>query len=121
MPGVAREGDTGSHPGMIVSASEDVITNGRGTARVGDIFACALHGPVPILTGSSDVLTNGRETAHIGSVCACGAVILTGSDDTFVNESPEPEESDAEGDEDVETGPEGEPEGEDLAGTLELD
>jgi uncharacterized Zn-binding protein involved in type VI secretion len=85
MPQVARIGDAGSHGGVIVTASEDVLTNGLGTARVGDTYACPLHGPNPIVTGSPDVTANSQPVARVGDQTACGATITTGSPDTLAN------------------------------------
>lgn len=90
MPKVARLGDPGSHGGVIITASDDVFTNSIGTARVGDIYGCPIHGPNPIVTGSDDTFTNDRRTAHVGSLTACGAVIVDGSPDTWVNEPLSP-------------------------------
>lgn len=85
MPSVARIGDPGSHGGAIVSGSQDVLTNGIGTARVGDIYACPIHGPNPITTGSPDVTANGQAVARVGDQTACGATIVSGSPDTLAN------------------------------------
>ena len=82
---MARLGDTSTHGGQIVTASDDTICNGRGVARVQDILACPIHGPNPIVTGSPDVICNGRPVARIGSVCQCGAVISSGSEDTLTS------------------------------------
>jgi uncharacterized Zn-binding protein involved in type VI secretion len=85
MPAVVRIGDAGSHGGVVVSGSEDTPTNGRRTARVGDIYNCAEHGPNPIVTGSPDVFVNGRAVARVGDQTACGATLVSGSPDTFAN------------------------------------
>jgi uncharacterized Zn-binding protein involved in type VI secretion len=85
MPQVARVGDAGSHGGAIVTGSEDVLTNNLGTARVGDTYACPIHGSNAIVTGSPDTFANDQPVARVGDQTACGAVIISGSPDTFAN------------------------------------
>jgi uncharacterized Zn-binding protein involved in type VI secretion len=85
MPQVARVGDAGSHGGTIITGSEDVLTNDRGTARVGDTYNCPIHGPNPIVTGSPDITANSRPVARVGDQTACGATIVAGSPDTLAN------------------------------------
>jgi|PlaIllAssembly_1097288.scaffolds.fasta_scaffold07233_4 uncharacterized Zn-binding protein involved in type VI secretion len=94
--GIARLGDTTlgickchRRPlrveGRIISASTDVLTNGRGTARLGDVvIAKCGHGGV-INSASTKTLTNGRGTARQGdtfSGCYTGR-ILSASTDRF--------------------------------------
>lgn len=86
MPKVARLGDPGSHGGVIVTASPDVYANGIKVARIGDTYACPIHGPNPIVEGSPDVYANDRKVARVGDATACGAVISDGSPDTFAND-----------------------------------
>lgn len=85
MPKVARLGDPGSHGGAISTASPDTLANSIRIARIGDTYACPLHGPNPIMEGSPTVFTNGRKTARVGDATACGAVIADGSPDTFID------------------------------------
>jgi len=73
---IAHLGDRISHGGQIVEASEDVVTEGRGVARVGDTVRCMLHGTVRITTGDETVLANGRPVAFHGSRCSCGASVI---------------------------------------------
>ncbi|MEO1003553.1 MAG: PAAR domain-containing protein [Cyanobacteria bacterium J06638_7] len=82
---VARNGDVTSHGGVIASGSGDVIVNGRGIARVGDLHICPIHGPNAIVTGDPDVISNNRHTARVGDLTACGAVIVSGSEDTLAD------------------------------------
>jgi uncharacterized Zn-binding protein involved in type VI secretion len=79
MPRDARIGDTGSHGGVIVTGSPNTIDEGRQSARIGDIYMCALHGPNPIVSGSPQTVVNNRKNARISSVTACGAVIVSGA------------------------------------------
>lgn len=85
MPLVARLGDVGSHGGVITTGSADVLTNGLPTARMGDVYACPIHGPNLIITGSPDVTVNSQPVARVGDQTACGATIITGSPDTLAN------------------------------------
>ena len=83
---VARLGDPGSHGGAIITGAPTVIVNDRPMARVGDMYACPIHGPNPIITGVYSVIGQEQYVAHVGSKTACGAVILAGSPDTFVDD-----------------------------------
>ena len=76
---VARLSDPISHGGTIIEASTNVLTNGRGTARLGDAVFCLMHGSQVIATASQTVITNGRGTARVGDSISCGAVIVDGS------------------------------------------
>ena len=84
MPAVARLTDTGSHGGAIVTGSPNCLVNGLPVARVGDTYACPIHGGNPITSGAPAAFVNGRNIAHVGSKTACGATIVTGSPNTFV-------------------------------------
>lgn len=83
---VMRLGDPGTHGGAIVTASPDTYCNmPRRVARLGDIYACPIHGPNPIVTASEDTFCNGRGVARLNDVTACGARLIDGSPDTFCN------------------------------------
>ncbi|MEN6372226.1 MAG: PAAR domain-containing protein [Armatimonadota bacterium] len=83
MAQVARLGDTSSHGGTIISASETVFVNGIAVARVGDLHSCPVpgHGITPVVTGSSVAFSGGKAIARIGDTAGCGAVINSGSPD----------------------------------------
>lgn len=87
MPKVARLNDPISHGGNIITASGDVLTNGLGTARVGDQVSCAIHGINRIVGGASTTHTNSPMTARVGDACECGATISAGSPDRDVGDS----------------------------------
>lgn len=76
---VARQGDAISHGGTIIEGSQNVLTNGKRTARIGDKVLCALHQLQTIATGSRTVLVNGRGIARKGDAISCGATIVQGS------------------------------------------
>lgn len=82
MAGISRLGDIstghgGYHPTPVIGASSNVITNGIGTARVGDQLAVHVkpksppHVPV-ISSGSGTVIVNGKSVARAGDPCGCG-------------------------------------------------
>jgi uncharacterized Zn-binding protein involved in type VI secretion len=81
----ARIGDLISHGGEIITGSPNRTINNRKTARVTDLASCVIHGTVSIVTGSPDTFSENLPVARIGDLCSCGAVIVTGSDDTFTN------------------------------------
>jgi uncharacterized Zn-binding protein involved in type VI secretion len=85
--GVARLSDTGSHGGKIINGSNSIFVNGRPMARVGDLYACPIHGNNPIISGVTTIFGEGMLVAHVGSMTACGAVITSGSPDTVVDDS----------------------------------
>lgn len=63
----------------IVTASSNVIINGTGAARVGDVCGCG----AVITTGFPSVLVNGRPLAHVGSLTSHGGTLVSGSGNTF--------------------------------------
>lgn len=85
MPAIAHLGDGTSHGGTVITASADVLAEGRQVARVGDLVMCPKrdtpdgppHGIVAIVSGAATVMVNGQLVAIDGSVCSCGAVIIS--------------------------------------------
>ncbi|MBK8640609.1 MAG: PAAR domain-containing protein [Chromatiaceae bacterium] len=88
MPSIAHLGDTTTHFGTVVTASDDVKAEGRGVARIGDWVFCPMrgtpenpdgpiHGLVQIVTGASTVIVNSRGVATHGSLCTCGAAVIS--------------------------------------------
>ncbi|KHT39931.1 S-type Pyocin domain-containing protein [Pectobacterium brasiliense] len=102
MPGAARLNDIGSGHDCfpetpIIEGSSDVIINGQPAARQGD--AVLLHGcPCPntphgvhsrkIAEGSSTVIINGKPAARIGDGIHCGGVIVSGSGNVIIGDTP---------------------------------
>jgi uncharacterized Zn-binding protein involved in type VI secretion len=82
MPAVARLGDPGSHGGAIATASPSVLVNGIGVARNGDIYACPIHGPNPLISGRAET-ANGQPIVCVGDLANCGAAITGGSPNVF--------------------------------------
>jgi uncharacterized Zn-binding protein involved in type VI secretion len=87
MPGACRLGDLGSHGGVIVTASDTVArADGIPIARIGDTYACALHGPVPLATGSPTVNDGGKPVVRLGDLASCGAVMVSASTTVILDE-----------------------------------
>ena len=94
MPAAARRGDAGiphCSPYVIATASADVLINGRGAARVGDVSTPHVVPGVPcyphvaaITSGSSSVFINGRPAATVGSSLAGCTLVGTGSSDVII-------------------------------------
>ena len=79
MPRDARITDTGSHGGMIVSGAGSVIDENQPTSRIGDMYACPIHGMNPIVSGANHIIVENSPSSRIGDVTACGAVIVSGA------------------------------------------
>jgi uncharacterized Zn-binding protein involved in type VI secretion len=94
MPAAARRGDAGvPHCSgyTIASASGDVIINGRGAARAGDVSTAHLRpgkkcpGHVAaIAKGSASVIINGRPAARVGDPLSACTRVATGSADVII-------------------------------------
>ena len=80
-----KVGSMTSHGGVIITGSSNTTVNGVPLSRIGDLHACPIHGINSIVSGSPDTITTASPNARVGDLCACGAVIVTGSPDTFVN------------------------------------
>ncbi|WP_420065101.1 S-type pyocin domain-containing protein [Pectobacterium colocasium] len=102
MPGAARLNDSGSGHDCfpetpITEGSPDVIINGQPAARQGDtvqLHGClcpnAPHGvhSRKIAEGSSTVIINGKPAARIGDGIHCGGVIISGSGNVIIGDTP---------------------------------
>lgn len=100
--GVARLGDRtfgtcSAHPvplsvgGKIITARTDVLTNNRGTARLGDTVLTDCGHTSKIITASATVETGGRslKVARLGDKVGDGpysATIITASSNVFPNQ-----------------------------------
>jgi uncharacterized Zn-binding protein involved in type VI secretion len=72
-------GDSTSHGGKVISASETSDCDGVGIARVGDQVTCPKrgHGGVTtIVTGDPTAIIDGRPAARHGDKTACGATLI---------------------------------------------
>ena len=83
---IARLGDTTSHGGTIISASDTRSVDGIAVARIGDMVSCPIsgHGVNPIVSVQTTTSTDSRQNAHIGASTACGSVIVGGSPDLSI-------------------------------------
>lgn len=94
MPNATRLGDmdTGHDacaPTALISASSNVIINGKGAGRVGDSYAahgCVVHPSHSgtIASGSTTVFINGKPAGRIGDSVSCGGSVAEGSSDVIV-------------------------------------
>lgn len=85
MPLIVRKGDAGSHGGSITTGSPDTMAEGADVARIGDTYACPIHGANPIVQGSSDTLCNGAGVVRHGDQAACGASMISGATKTEID------------------------------------
>ncbi|WFS02775.1 PAAR domain-containing protein [Rhizobium tumorigenes] len=79
MPLIARLGDAGSHGGAIISAASKWRCEGAFIARLGDAYACPIHGTNAIVGGSSRWMCEGAPIARHGDATACGASLISGA------------------------------------------
>lgn len=94
MPKATRLGDndTGHDvcpPTALITASADVIINGKGAGRVGDSYVS--HGCINhqthsgvIASGSSSVYINARAAGRIGDAVSCGGSVAVGSGNVII-------------------------------------
>lgn len=83
---ITRIGDNLSHGAVVITGESIRTVQGKKVARRGDLVSCPIHGVQPIIsTISNPVKTTGPQTAHIASRAACGAILITGSDLTYLD------------------------------------
>nr|WP_244981379.1 PAAR domain-containing protein [Cupriavidus alkaliphilus] len=73
-------GDKTDHGGVVITASGNTSTNGKGVACVGDRVTCPRSGhggTTVIVTGDPNVIIDGRAAARHGDKTACGATLLS--------------------------------------------
>lgn len=73
--------------GVYVTGSLNVITNGRPTLRIGNVYVCP-HCTGMAVSGSPNVLTNGIPNHRLGDTgCDCDGCgfTITASGDTIIN------------------------------------
>jgi len=93
MPAATRLGDRCSGhkcwpPRPSITASENVIINGKGAVRTSDTYSVhcckyACH-PGQLAEGSSSVFINGLPAGRIGDAVNCGSVAAQGSENVFI-------------------------------------
>ncbi|MBP6124252.1 MULTISPECIES: PAAR domain-containing protein [Providencia] len=80
-------GDKTSHGGTVITATSDIIVNGKKAAKVGDTVSCPKkgHGINKIIQGASDFTCKGIPIAIEGCKTECGCTLISSSSD-FVME-----------------------------------
>lgn len=75
-----------THGATIITASPDRYVNGQPVPRLGDLVSCPIpgHGINPIVSVVVTQQTDGKQDAHLAATTACGAMIISGSTDTYV-------------------------------------
>lgn len=73
-----RLGDSTSHGGIVIEASEQTDSGNIRVARVGDRVTCPRCSPgiFPIATGDNSLIVDGRAVARDGDKIGCGAVLI---------------------------------------------
>lgn len=80
----ARLGDLLTHGAKVITGQQNVFTNNRPTARLGDLVMCPKHGVNPLIAQlAPSVYSVQQKTAHVTSIAKCGAVIITASPDVL--------------------------------------
>lgn len=81
---VALSGDCIDHGGFILATDDNFLVNGKPVARVGDKVFCMVHGITEIVDNNPNNVTSGQKRiARTGDKTKCGAVIISGSQDTY--------------------------------------
>jgi uncharacterized Zn-binding protein involved in type VI secretion len=79
MKGVIRLGDSTSHGGKVIVASDTSFVNGIAVARQGDACICPVkgHSRCVIVEGDPMVLVGGIPVAFQGHKTSCGATLIS--------------------------------------------
>lgn len=77
--GLVLLGDKTSHGGKVISASSNIIVNGKTVALIGDLVSCPVpgHGTNPIIEGFPQRTFNGRAVVADGCKCQCGCTVIS--------------------------------------------
>ena len=77
--GLVLLGDKTTHSGNVISASSNIIINGKKVALVGDKVSCPIkgHGTNSIVEGSPKRTSNGRSVVVDGCRCECGCTVIS--------------------------------------------
>ena len=77
MPGpLIRLGDSTSHGGKVVEASQHSDSAGKPIARMGDKISCPKHGSGTIASGDTTMIVDGKPVARHGDKTSCGATLI---------------------------------------------
>lgn len=77
--GLVLLGDKTTHGGNVISASSNIIINGKKVALVGDKVSCPIkgHGTNSIVEGSPKRTSNDRSVVVDGCRCECGCTVIS--------------------------------------------
>lgn len=77
--GLILLGDKTTHGGEVISASSNIIVDGKKVALVGDLVSCPIkgHGTNPIVEGLPSRTFNDRAVAVDGCKCQCGCTVIS--------------------------------------------
>ena len=76
--GVIRRGDTTSHGGQVISASDSFTVLGKQVALHGDTTVCPkCKGTFPIQVADSERQHHGKNVAYHEDLTACGAKLVS--------------------------------------------
>lgn len=86
MTGIVRLGDNSSHGGSMITANGRFKVNGIQACVNGDLHSCPIpgHGTTAIVS-VSPTKSNGQCVSKIGDQVGCGAVIVSGSQNSFID------------------------------------
>ena len=87
MPKWQRVGDSSTHGGATIAGSPTTHAEGIPVARIGDPFACPIHGIVSHSSGSPTTHAEGIPICRVGDAISCGAS-CTGASPTTSAEGP---------------------------------
>ena len=81
---VALAGDCIDHGGFILATEDNFYVNGKPVARVEDKVFCMIHGITEIDNNDpNNVTSDKKRIARTGDKTKCGAVIISGSQNTY--------------------------------------
>ena len=72
-------------PRPTVAGSEDVLTNGLNSQRIGDPYSSHCSHDGECAAGSPDVFVNSISVVRVGDAVSCGGSAGVGSPNVFVN------------------------------------
>ncbi|MEI2264062.1 PAAR domain-containing protein [Erwinia sp. CGal63] len=86
LKGLVLLGDKTTHGGKVISASSNIIINGKEVALVGDMVSCPIkdHGTNPIIEGASQRTCGGRAVVVDGCKCQCGCQVISSAPNSTI-------------------------------------
>lgn len=79
-------GDKTTHGGQVISATSNMIVNGKTVALVGDKISCPVpfHGANNIIEGSPEWMSDGKAIVVDGCRCQCGCQVISSAPDCAI-------------------------------------